>query len=584
MPSKEERKTAREARKQNKREATVEDAIEALEKNKINARTATGEWAATPKSKDIHITSFSVSYYGRPLVQETDLELNYGRRYGLIGSNGSGKSTILGAIADKEIPIPDHIDTFLLREEAEASDRTALQAVVDRSMEEIKRLEAEEVRIMEEEGPDSEELQIIYERLEGLDPAQLEVRAAELLHGLGFNKVQIQKCTKDLSGGWRMRVALARVLMVTPMLLLLDEPTNHLDIEACVWLEEYLANYPHTLVIVSHSQDFLNSVCTNIIHLKQQSFVYYGGNYNAFIKTKADVEIDQMKRYNKQQEEIAHIKSFIASCGTYANKVSQGKSRQKVLDKMEAAGLIEKVVEDKKIQFGFPDCGELPLPILHIDDVSFSYNGKATDYLYKDLDLSVDLDSRIALVGPNGAGKSTLLKLMCGDISASVGIVKRNPHLRIGRYQQHSVDQLDMLATPLAFMRSQFNHMNLEEEQWRSVIGRWGITGYAQSTQIGKLSDGQKSRIVFCCISLNSPHILLLDEPTNHLDMECIDSLAEGINQFNGGLVLVSHDFRLISQVAKEVWLCDNKNVKKYPGDITAYKKQVADQLHNRLK
>jgi len=566
-------------RKNKGKEATVEDALEALEQTKISSRTATGEWAASPKSRDIHITSFSVSYYGRSLVQETEMELNYGRRYGLIGSNGSGKSTILSAIADREIPIPDFIDIFLLREEAEASDRTALQAVVDRSMAEIKRLEAEEIRLMEEEGPDSEELQIIYDRLEALDPAQLETRAAELLYGLGFNKVQIQKHTKDLSGGWRMRVALARVLMVCPMLLLLDEPTNHLDIEACVWLENYLANYPHTLVMVSHSQDFLNNVCTNIIHLKQQKFVYYGGNYNAFVRTKTDVEIDQMKRYHKQQEEIAHIKSFIASCGTYANKVSQGKSRQKVLDKMEAAGLIEKVVEEKSIKFNFPDCGELPLPICHIDDVSFSYNGKPEDFLYRNLDLSVDLDSRIALVGPNGAGKSTLLKLMCGDISASRGMVKRNPHLRIGRYMQHSVDQLDMLVTPLQFMRSQYAHMDLEEEQWRSVIGRWGITGYAQTTQIGKLSDGQKTRIVFCCISLHTPHILLLDEPTNHLDMECIDALAEGINSFEGGLVLVSHDFRLISQVAKEVWMCDNKTVKPFKGDIAAYKKQVADTL-----
>jgi len=565
-----------------KKEAGVNEAIEALEKTKVTARTATGEWAASPTSRDIHITSFSVAYYGRPLVQETDLELNYGRRYGLLGSNGSGKSTILAAIADREIPIPDFIDIAMLREEAEAGDRTALQAVIDSSMEEIKRLEIEEIRLMEEEGPDSDNLQIVYDRIESLDPAKLETRAGELLFGLGFSKTQIQKHTKDLSGGWRMRVALARVLIVTPMLLLLDEPTNHLDIEACVWLEQYLANYPHTLVMVSHSQDFLNNVCTNVIHLTQQKFVYYGGNYNAFVKTKADLDIDQMKRYHKQQEEIAHIKSFIASCGTYANKVSQGKSRQKVLDKMEAAGLIEKVHEEKSVKFVFSDCGELPLPILHVDDVSFSYSNKSTDYLYKDLDLTVDLDSRIALVGPNGAGKSTLLKLMCGDLQASKGMVKRNPHLRIGRYQQHSVDQLDMLATPLQFMRKTYAHLELDEEAWRSVVGRSGITGYAQTTQIGKLSDGQKSRIVFCCISLNTPHILLLDEPTNHLDMECIDALADGINNFSGGLLLVSHDFRLISQVAKEVWLCDNKTVKPYKGDISAYKKQVAENLRKK--
>jgi len=321
-------------------------------------------------------------------------------------------------------------------------------------------------------------------------------------------------------------------------------------------------------------------VCTNIIHLKQNKFVYYGGNYDAFVRTKADFEVDQMKRYHKQQEEIQHIKSFIASCGTYANKVSQGKSRQKILDKMEAAGLIEKVVEEKRAVFNFPDPGDLPLPILHIDDVSFAYSGKDDDMLYRNLDLSVDLDSRIALVGPNGAGKSTLLKLMCGDLHSTKGMVKRNPHLRIGRYYQHSIDQLDMLATPLEFMRTTFSKMNLEEEAWRTVIGRFGITGYAQTTQIGKLSDGQKSRIVFCCITLNSPHILMLDEPTNHLDMECIDALAEAINLFKGGLMLVSHDFRLVEQVAKEIWLCDNKTVKPFRGDIKLYKKQLTEKMN----
>lgn len=561
----------------------AQTAIEKLELSKTSHRTATGEWAAAPASRDIHITSFSLSYYGRPLVQETDLELNYGRRYGLIGSNGSGKSTILAAIAAREIPIPDRIDIFLLSEEAEASDRTALQAVIDKSKEEVARLEAEETRLLEEEGPDSENLQLIYDRLDALDPSKFEAKAGELLYGLGFSKTQAAKLTKDLSGGWRMRVALARALIVSPMLLLLDEPTNHLDIEACVWLETYLQSYPHTLVIISHSQEFLNGVCTNMMHLRQQKLFYYGGNYDAFVTTKRDQEVDQMKRYHKQQEEIAHIKEFIASCGTYANKVSQGKSRQKILDKMEAEGLIQKVVQDKVVKFTFPPCGGLPLPILHLDNISFAYSGKEKDYLYKDLDLSVDLDSRVALVGPNGAGKSTLLKLMVGDLMASNGQVKRNPHLRIGRYYQHSVDQLDMLATPLEFFRRTYAHLNHEEEHWRTVCGRFGITGYAQTTQIGKLSDGQKTRIVFGMICLSNPHILLLDEPTNHLDMECIDSLAEGIKQFDGGLVLVSHDFRLIKQVANEVWICDNKTVKPFRGDIGAYKKSLVDAIRNKV-
>jgi len=574
MPSKKRSKANR---------ADVGDLTDAIAKAKLSHRTCTGVLASKKISRDVKISSFSLSYHGKVLIAETDLELTYGRRYGLIGMNGSGKSTLLECLVEREVPIPDHIDIFLLREEAEPSERTALEVVIDQSTSEVQRLEAEEIRIMEEEGPESENLQLIYERLDRLDASKFETNAAELLFGgLGFSKEQMAKQTKDLSGGWRMRVALAKALSVAPMLLLMDEPTNHLDLESCVWLEERLKNYPHTLVMISHSQDFLNGVCTNIINLRLQLLIYYGGNYDTFVKTKRELEIDQMKRYNKQQEEIAHMKSFIASCGTYANLVRQGKSRQKVLDKMEAAGLVEKVIEDKTFVFAFPDCGPLPPPVVHVDGVSFSYSGQKKDFLYSNLDLSIDLDSRVALVGPNGAGKSTLLKLIAGDISPTAGQIKKNGHLRIGRYHQHSVDQLDLSLSPLHFFRKIYEHLNFEEEQWRAIIGRYGISGFAQTTAMGLLSDGQKSRAVFAMVALSNPHMLLLDEPTNHLDMECIDSLADAINHFDGGLLLVSHDFRLIKQVAKEIWVCDNHTVKPFRGDIKQYKTELQSAMVKR--
>eukprot|EP01112_Ceratiomyxa_fruticulosa_P007177 TRINITY_DN1850_c0_g1_i2.p1 TRINITY_DN1850_c0_g1~~TRINITY_DN1850_c0_g1_i2.p1 ORF type:complete len:362 (+),score=81.86 TRINITY_DN1850_c0_g1_i2:40-1125(+) len=342
---------------------------------------------------------------------------------------------------------------------------------------------------------------------------------------------------------------------------------------------EYLKNYPRTLVIISHSQDFLNGVTTNTILLRMKRLTYYGGNYDTFVKTKAENDTNQMKQYHKQQEEIAHIKQFISSCGTYSNLVRQAKSREKVLNKMEEAGLIEKVQDDRHFTFSFNDCGQLEGTVLTFDNVAFSYSGKKADYLYENLDLSVHLDSRVAIVGPNGNGKSTLLKLMVGDLIPSEGRVNRNPHLRIGRYHQHSTDVLDLDKTPLEFMREKFADLNLELEQWRSVIGRYGVSGHHQTSPIGIMSDGLKSRLVFAVISLRNPHVLLLDEPTNHLDMDCIDSLAEAINNYQGGLILVSHDFRLINQVAKEIWVCEKKTVKPFKGDIKAYKDQLRKEI-----
>lgn len=547
---------------------------------KVNHRTVAGKLTSRVSSRDVKISQVTLTFHGKELLSDASLEVNFGRRYGLIGPNGSGKSTLLECIAARELPFPDHIDIFLLNQESPPSESSALDFVTADVAKELKRLEALEERLLVEEGPESEMLQDVYERLDMLDSATVKSRAAEVLCGLGFSTERMNKPTKDLSGGWRMRVALAKALFIRPTLLLLDEPTNHLDLGACVWLEEYLKNYDRTLIIISHSQDFLNNVCTNTIHWKKSKLVYYGGNYDTFIKTKEELEVNQMKAYYRQQEEIAHIKKFIASCGTYANLVRQGKSKQKIIDKMEAAGLVEKVEEEVKFNFAFPPCCPLSRPILHFQEVAFSYSGLKKDELYANLDLCVDLDSRIALVGPNGAGKSTLLKLIVGDREPTAGHIVRNSHLKIGRYHQHSADALDLTLTPIEFLKKTFPQVQQDDEEWRRALGRYGVRGKSQVEPIGHMSDGMKSRLVFCLIALQNPHLLLLDEPTNHLDMECIDALARAINEFPGGLILVSHDFRLISQVAKEIWVCENKTIKPWKGDIASYKAKLRADMH----
>jgi len=303
---------------------------------------------------------------------------------------------------------------------------------------------------------------------------------------------------------------------------------------------------------------------------------YYGGNYDTYIQTRAELEEHQTKQYNKEQAEIAHMKDYIARFGHGSAKLAkQAQSKEKTLARMVEGGLTEKVATDKIFTFSFYPCGSLPPPVLVFNDVSFGYSPQKL--IYKNLDFGVDLDSRIALVGPNGAGKSTLLKLMVGELAPTSGMVRGHQHLRLGRYHQHLQDALDIEKSPLEFLKQEFPDLAPTPEVMRQMIGRFGLTGKAQVLPIKLLSDGQKSRVIFAWIANKLPHILLLDEPTNHLDIETIDSLAAAINSFEGGLVLVSHDFRLIGQVCNEIWECKNGMVKKWPGDILSYKKKLRD-------
>ena len=293
-----------------------------------------------------------------------------------------------------------------------------------------------------------------------------------------------------------MRIALARALYLSPSLLLLDEPSNHLDLDACVWLEDALKNYKRSLIIISHSQDFLNSVCTNIINLTQRRLEYYAGNFDQYVKTRDELETNQAKRYQKEQDEIAHMKNYIARFGHGSAKLArQAQSKEKTLKKMMDNGLTEKVHVDRSISFHFPDCGEIPPPVIMIQNVSFKYKDDQ-DHIYKNLEFGVDLDTRIALVGPNGAGKSTLLKLIDGQLNPTEGVIRRNSHLKIGRYHQHLAEELDLNVSALDFMKIKFPEIK-EEEEMRRIVGRYGLTGRNQTCPMKNLSDGQRCRVCF---------------------------------------------------------------------------------------
>jgi len=542
------------------------------------AQSAKKEHANT---RDIQVSNITMTFKGLPMINEAELTLNYGNRYGFIGRNGCGKSTFMEAIGARCFPIPDGIDIFHLREEIEPTELTAMEAVMEVDEERAK-LEAESELIndlMSEEKADDEaveRLQQIYDRLDELDAANAEVRASKILTGLGFDEARKKKKTKEFSGGWRMRIALARALFIQPTLLLLDEPTNHLDMEAVVWLEDYLSKWNKILLMVSHSQDFMNNVCTHVMHLQHKTLSYYGGNYDSFVRTRAESEDNQMKRHAKEQEEIAHMKQYIARFGQGNSKMAkQAQSKEKTLEKMMRSGLTDKVETEKALDFKFPDPEMLSPPVLQCIEITFGYPG--CEILYSGVDFGVDLDSRVALVGPNGAGKSTLLKIMTGDLMPVAGSVRPHAHLRIAKFSQHFVDVLDLDQPPIDYFRSIWTDMTIQEA--RSYLGRFGVTGTAQTSLMHTLSDGQKSRVVLAYMAKQNPHVLFLDEPTNHLDMESIDSLAKAINQFKGGMVLVSHDMRLISQVAKEIWMCDNKTITKFTGEIGDFKMHLRKQM-----
>jgi ATP-binding cassette subfamily F protein 3 len=412
----------------------------------------------------------------------------------------------------------------------------------------------------------------IQAKLAEMESDKAESRAASILAGLGFSTERQQDATKTFSGGWRMRLALARALFCEPDLLLLDEPSNMLDVPSITFLSQYLQGYPSTVLVVSHDRAFLNEVATDIIHQHSQRLDYYrGANFDSFYATREERKKIAKKEYENQMAQRAHLQAFIDKFRYNAAKSSEAQSRIKKLEKMP---ILEPPETEYNVKFRFPDVEKLSPPIIQMSEVSFGYTKEKP--LLRNVDLDVQMDSRIGIVGPNGAGKTTVLKLLIQKLEATSGIISSNPRLRIGFFAQHHVDALDLDSSSVSFMAK--NYPGRTDEEYRRQLGAFGITGTTGLQKIGVLSGGQKSRVAFACLALTQPHILVLDEPSNHLDIEAMDALAEALREFQGGVLMVSHDVTMLQTVCTSLWVCDGGTVEKFPGDVQQYKKRIAAQ------
>lgn len=394
-------------------------------------------------------------------------------------------------------------------------------------------------------------------------------RAAALLDGLGIVAADQMRPTKSFSGGWRMRLALARALFCKPDLLLLDEPSNNLDLNAIAWLEDYLVNnWTSSLLVVSHDRAFLNAVATDIIHQHSERLDYYKGNFAQFYETRIERRKNQQREYEAYVLKRDHLQAFIDRWRVNANRAAQAQSKIKELEKLP---VVEPPEKEDSVTFRLPETEKLAPPLLLLDEVDFGYTPEKL--LLHDVNIGVTMDSRIAVVGSNGAGKSTMLKLLFGDLKPLKGEQKRNGKLRVGLFTQHHLDMLDLNASPVGFLMARFPGRT--EQEYRAHLGAFGITGLTGLQKIATLSGGQKSRVAFAQISMMRPHVLLLDEPTNHLDIEGLDALMAAIKAWNGGVITISHDTRFVENVASELWVADGGKVEKFSGSVTAYKQLI---------
>jgi ATP-binding cassette subfamily F protein 3 len=513
------------------------------------------------------IDDIRFSMAGRPLFESASAMIPAGHKVGLVGRNGTGKTTLFRLIRGElplesgTIRLPSRARIGGVAQEVPASSTSLLDTVLAADAERAGLLTEAET------ATDPHRIAEVQTRLADIDAWSAEARASAILKGLGFTDAEQRQPCSAFSGGWRMRVALAGVLFAQPDLLLLDEPTNYLDLEGSLWLESYLARYPHTVLVISHDRGLLNRAVTSILHLEDRALTLYQGSYDTFAATRAARLAVQAAEAKKQEARRAHLQGFVDRFRAKASKATQAQSRLKMLEKLTP---ITGPQEAALRAFTFPEPEELSPPIVNLDSASVGYEGAP---VLGKLTLRIDQDDRIALLGRNGEGKSTLSKLLAGKLPALGGRVTRASKLRIGYFAQHQLDELHADETPIDHVR---RLRPLEAPaRLRARLAGFGLGADQADTVVARLSGGQKARLSLLLATIDAPHLLILDEPTNHLDMESREALVEALTAYSGAVILVSHDMHLLSLVADRLWLVKDGRVAPYEGDLESYRRDL---------
>ncbi|AOR61407.1 ABC transporter ATP-binding protein [Pectobacterium parmentieri] len=502
----------------------------------------------------------------RVLIDNATATVNPGQKVGLVGKNGCGKSTLLSLLKGEisadggSATFPQNWSLAWVNQETPALDKPALDYVIDGDRE-FRQLEAA-LQTANEEN-DGNAIATLHGKLDAIQAWTIQARASSLLSGLGFSQPQLQQPVSAFSGGWRMRLNLAQALICRSDLLLLDEPTNHLDLDAVIWLEKWLKNYAGTLVLISHDRDFLDPVVTKILHIEQQSLNEYTGNYSSFERQRATRLAQQQSLYEHQQERVAHLQHYIDRFRAQATKAKQAQSRIKMLERME---MIAPAHVDNPFRFSFRAPESLPNPLMKMEKVSAGYNDKL---ILESIKLNLVPGSRIGLLGHNGAGKSTLIKLLAGTLAPLKGEIGLAKGVKLGYFAQHQLEFLRADESPLQHLVRLAERET--EQQLRDYLGGFGFQGDKVTEITERFSGGEKARLVLALIVWQRPNLLLLDEPTNHLDLDMRQALTEALIDFEGALVVVSHDRHLIRSTTDDLYLVHDQKVEPFDGDLEDY-------------